>query len=69
MSSFDTQRQQRQKGPAGKLYCCFAVDFKKAFDTVPRHLLWQVLEELGIHGRVLDIIKSLYAHDSAAVRS
>jgi len=45
------------------------VDFRKAFDTVPRAVLWQVLEELGVHGRILDIIKSLYAHDSAAVRS
>ena len=44
-------------------------DFKKAFDTVPRAVLWQVLEELGVCGRILDIIKSLYAHDSAAVRS
>ena len=42
---------------------------KKAFDTVPRVVLWQVLEELGVCGRILDIIKSLYAHDSAAVRS
>ena len=32
-------------------------------------MLWQVLEELGVNGRILDIIKSLYAHDSAAVRS
>ena len=45
------------------------VDFRKAFDTVPRAVLWQVLEELGVHGRILDIIKSLYAHDNAAVRS
>jgi len=45
------------------------VDFRKAFYTVPRAVLWQVLEELGVHGRILDIIKSLYAHDSAAVRS
>ena len=58
----------RQKGKPGKLYCCF-VDFQKAFDTVPRAVQWQVLEELGICGRILDIIKSLYAHDSAAVRS
>ena len=28
-----------------------------------------MLEELGVCGRILDIIKSLYAHDSAAVRS
>ena len=45
------------------------VNFRKAFDTVPRAVLWQVLEELGVHDRILDIIKSLYAHDSAAVRS
>ena len=67
-SLIDKQRQTRQKGQCGKLYCCF-VDFKKAFDTVNRDLLWQVLEGLGIQGRILEIIKSLYAHDSAAVRS
>ena len=66
-SLIDKQRQTRQKGKTGKLYCCF-VDFRKAFDTVQRAVLWQVLEELGVRGRILDIIKSLYAHDSAAVR-
>ena len=64
----DKQKQSRQKGGSGKLYCCF-VDFKKAFDTVPRALLWQVLEDLGVQGRVLDIIKSMYAEDSATVRT
>ena len=58
----------KQKQMHGKLYSCF-VDFKKAFDTVPRGLLWQVLENVGIRGPILDCIKSLYAHDSAAVRS
>ena len=67
-SLIDRQRQTRLKGKAGKLFCCF-VDFRKAFDTVPRAVLWQVLEELGVRGRILDVIKSLYAHDSAAVRS
>ena len=67
-SLIDEQKQSRQKGGAGKLYCCF-VDFRKAFDTVPRAVVWQVLEELGVHGRILDIIKSLYACDSAAVQS
>ena len=52
----------------GNLYCCF-VDFKKAFDTVPRGLLWQVLETVGIRGPILDCIKSLNCHDSAAVRT
>ena len=67
-SLIDRQREARQKGKAGKLYCCF-VDIRKAFDTVPRHLLWQVLKDLGIYGCILDIMKSMYAQDSAAVRS
>ena len=46
-SLIEKQKQSRQKGKAGKLYCCF-VDFRKAFDTVPRAVLWQVLEELGV---------------------
>ncbi len=46
--------------------CCF-VDFRKAFDTVPRAVLWQVLKKLGVHGRILVIIESLYAHDSAVI--
>ena len=65
----DRQKQLRLKGiGSGKLYTCF-VDFRKAFDTVPRDLLWQVLEELGVNGRMLQIIKSIYANDSAAVRT
>ncbi len=35
-----------------KMYYCF-VDFRKAFDTVPRDLLWQVLAEMGIVGRFM----------------
>jgi len=35
-----------------KVYCCF-VDFRKAFDTVPCDLLWQVLAEMGIMGRFM----------------
>jgi hypothetical protein len=49
-----------------KLYCCF-VDFKKAFDTIPRDLLWQELAEIGINGKMLCCIQSMYANDSARV--
>ena len=34
-----------------------------------RGLLWQVLETVGIRGPILDCIKSLYSHDSAAVKN
>jgi hypothetical protein len=47
-----------------KLYTCF-VDFKKAFNTIPRDLLWQVLQGLGISGRILECLRSMYRQDQA----
>ncbi len=43
-----------------KMYCCF-VDFRKAFDTVPHDLLWQVLAEMGIVGRFMQCLQSMYS--------
>ena len=51
-----------------RLYAC-VVDFKKAFDTVDRSVLWQVLWDMGICGRILGCIKAMYACDSAAVQA
>ena len=41
------------------LYTCF-VDFQKAFDSVWRKALIQKLEQTGINGHFLQIIKSIY---------
>ena len=41
------------------LYLCF-VDLKSAYDKVQWHLLWQLLQRLGIHGDMLGAIQSLY---------
>jgi hypothetical protein len=49
-----------------KLYCCF-VDFKKAFDSVPRQRLWEVLSSVGVQGDILECLKSMYAQDEACV--
>jgi hypothetical protein len=49
-----------------KLYTCF-VDFKKAFDTIPKDLLWQVLEGLSIIGRILECLCSMYRQDQACL--
>ncbi len=49
-----------------QLYTCF-VDFKKAFDIVPRDLLWQVLGGLGISGRILECLRSMYRQDQASL--
>ncbi len=47
-----------------KLYACF-VNFKKTFYTIPRDLLWQGLEGLGISGRILECLRSMYHQDQA----
>jgi hypothetical protein len=43
------------------------VDFKKPFDTIPRDLLWQVLEGLGISGQILECLRSMYRQDQACL--
>ena len=50
------------------IYACF-VDFKKAFDTVPRHILFQKLLAHGITGKFYNSIKNMYTQDFACVNT
>ena len=43
-----------------KLYNCAFIDFKKAFDYIVRENLWYKLVNLGLRGKILNIIKSMY---------
>lgn len=43
-----------------KLYCAF-VDFTKAFDYIVRDNLWYKMIKLGLRGKILSIIKSMYS--------
>jgi hypothetical protein len=49
----------KYKAAGKKLYCCF-IDFAKAYDCVPREKLWQRLFDIGVRGKMLHAIKSLY---------
>jgi hypothetical protein len=49
-----------------KLYSFF-VDFKAAFDKVPRQLLFYKLDVIGVSTKIINIIKSMYASTMAAV--
>lgn len=42
-----------------EIFCCF-VDFKKAFDTVPRVKLWKRMEDLGIPIHLRAVVHRLY---------
>ena len=50
-----------------KIFSCF-VDFKKAFDSVPRDLLLTKLLNMGISGKLFNIIRHIYTTDKACVK-
>jgi hypothetical protein len=58
----DQQHHARQP-----LYCCF-LDLKGAYDRVNRTLLWEALQRLGVPGRMLAAIQSLYANSTLAMK-
>jgi len=48
-------------------FACF-VDFKKAFDSVPRDILWKKLSKIGVNNKILNSIKALYKNIQCSVR-
>lgn len=50
-----------------KLYCAF-IDFTKAFDYIVRENLWYKLVKLGLRGKILDILKSMYSSAKSRVK-
>ena len=49
------------------LYLCF-VDLQKAYDTVDRELLWQVLSKSGVPDKMIAIIRAFHSGMRASVR-
>ena len=50
-----------------KIYGCF-VDFSKAFDSLPRDILFKKLISYGISGRFFNALKSLYSNDKSCIK-
>ena len=50
-----------------RLYCCF-VDYKQAFDSVTRLNLWLKLSRVGITGKLLSVLKSMYSTVKVCVK-
>ena len=50
-----------------KFYCAF-IDFTKAFDYVVRENLWCKLIKLGLRGKILNIIRSMYSSVKSRVK-
>ena len=58
---------QKQLSLNRKLYVTF-IDFKKAFDSISRKLLWPILQKQGIRGKLFRCVKSMYNVVKARVR-
>ena len=58
---------EKQFAKNSKLYVAF-VDFYKAFDTISHSVLWRVLSETGIRGKMLNVLKGMYASIKSCVR-
>ena len=44
------------------------VDFRKAFDCIPRTKLFDKLRTLGVNGRFLEVLMPMYSNDKSAVK-
>ena len=55
------------KNRGNRLYCAF-VDFTKAFDYVNRDVIWYKLIKIGVRGKILNVIKSMYEHVISRVK-
>ena len=51
-----------------KLFVAF-IDFKKAYDTVTRNIMWSVLFHSGIQGNMPRNLKAMYSSVQACVMS
>ena len=49
------------------VYSCL-VDFKKAFDSIPRDILFYKLKQYGISGKFFNVLKNMYSHDSTKIK-
>lgn len=58
---------QRRRVRGRRTYAMF-VDLSKAYDVVPHGALFAKMDQLGVRGRMLDFVRSLYASSELQVR-
>ena len=50
-------------------FCFFFIDQAKIFDCVDHNKLWEILQEIGIPDHLTCLLRNLYAHQEATVRT
>ena len=55
-------------GNSRKKFYCIYIDFQKAFDTVDRTKLWEILHNIGVSTKFLITLKAMYKEVTGKVR-
>ena len=50
-----------------RVYCAF-IDYRKAFDSINRPLLWHTLLSYNINGKLLNVVKNMYDKAKSCVK-
>ena len=58
----DTRKKMKQS-----TFCAF-IDFRKAYDCIDRDILWAKFDNIGITGKLLGAVKSLYVSVASCVQ-
>ena len=61
------QVQEKFLGKQKELWMAF-VDLEKAFDRVPRDVVWWALRHIGVEELIIDVIKSMYEGVTTSVK-
>ena len=61
------QLQEKYLQKNKKLYFAF-IDLEKAFDRVPRDVIWWAMRKLGIDEWIVSVVKSMYENVRSRVR-
>ena len=61
------QLQEKYLGKKKNLYFAF-IDLEKAFDRVPREVVWWAMRKLGVEEWLVRVVKSLYENARSRVR-
>ena len=59
---FTVKMAMKKRRGHGQETWFFFLDLVKAFDRVPREMLWKVLEKLGVPAKLIRLLKSLHAN-------
>ena len=50
-----------------RVYCAF-IDYRKAFDSINRPLLWQKLLSYDINGKLFNVVKNMYDKAKSCIK-